>query len=170
MLDQAGCGEKHIVEDANMITPCRQLLGLLLMLGCTALVASSWASGSEEPTSVQGAAGPKIAPKDLPVFRFLVSTFSPKIEKLPLDQFLTSYIPRLSAGAIKVIVDEGPIKEAKIDLTEPIDFVGSKLKVGTVLTLILSPKGLAYYVKDGSLRITTKVEAKKAMMTAGNGP
>ncbi len=117
-----------------------------------------WAQLTESRKSFTGA---RLSAKEIELLKGLNSTLAVDFKSAAFKDVL-GYLQEKTGLAI--IVDEGSLKDAMIDYSDPVTFKVSKVTVRTILKKILADRGLGYILKEGTVLVVTSQRARETMV------
>jgi hypothetical protein len=105
----------------------------------------------------------KLTAKEKALLKMLNSTLSVDFKEVSLKEAL-EYIQEKTNNALPIFLDEGSLKEANIESSEPVTFKVRKATVRTILKKILADKGLTYVIKEATIQVVTPQKAREFMV------
>jgi hypothetical protein len=65
---------------------------------------------------------------------------------------------------LNILVDEGSLKDAMLESSDPVTLKVKKVTVRTVLKKVLADRSLGYILKDGTVQVVTAQKARETMV------
>ena len=96
--------------------------------------------------------GTKLSAKEITLLKALNSTLSVDFKESQFKDVL-EYL--MEKTGLSIIVDEGSLKDAMVEYSDPVTFKVKKVTVRTILKKILADRGLGYILKEGTVQVLT---------------
>jgi hypothetical protein len=117
-----------------------------------------WAQLTE---SRKNFAGNRLTEKEITLLKALNSTLSVDFNNVSFKDVI-GYLQEKTGLAI--IVDEGSLKDAMVEYSDPVTFQVKKVTVRTILKKILADHNLGYILKEGTVQVVTAQRARETMV------
>jgi hypothetical protein len=106
-------------------------------------------------------AGHKLTAKEVALLKALNSTMSVDFKEAQFKEVI-EYLSEKTGLAI--FVDEGSLKDAMVEYSDPVTFKIKKVTVRTILKKILADRGLSYILKEGTVQVVSAQKARETMV------
>jgi hypothetical protein len=106
--------------------------------------------------------GHKLTAKEIALLKGLNSTLSVDFKEAQFKEVL-EYLQEKVPG-LAIFVDEGSLKDAMVEYSDPVTFKIKKVTVRTILKKILADRGLSYILKEGTVQVVSAQKARETMV------